>query len=1542
MKAFELLGLGAQDTVQYARVGEHPAMRAFELLGLSGQESVQYARVGEVGGDGAGDNDHDLDPHDHDSHNHAGSGARGSPQLGASARGSPPPRKQQQQRVPGVVFKTEAARAAAAALDEEMAGGGEGGGGGGSGGGGGGSGVGEVRRPRQTAAAPWCSVSEGVRGPCLSPHPPPPSPSSSLTRKPPTCLWLLKATCLWVLVSLALSITLTQLLMGMCGYNLRFKGAWVTLVYDPSTRAQTTESVASLEHSVYDNTGVFQVTFDTLEEEIREIRDQLNGNQKTGAKPAAPVPPVVQLAKLRVQVEELSSQHALLRGKLDSLVAAAGGVSAGAEGSAAAAAAAAAAVAAAEGSAAAGVNSTGGVAVQQAVGKLLEPLKARVQRDEERLKRVQERVDVVEKELADSTEVLQQLQVEVVTGGKGEPAAVVVPSPNEPAAVVIPEPADPAAVVVPVPSDAPGPDAPAVAGAMGGTVGGKEGEAEGEEEEGKDDADLGPPEDYPGEGDVGEEGEEGGEEEGEEEEGGEGEAGTGEQVGKKSAGTAGETEARGEEEAGEGEREVGEEGEEEGGEVGEEGEEDESRAVGGIDVAEVQQCGDETLELPPEAKAWKQRSLVQITPDLQLFSAYRYNPHTIAMVGLLSPDVPTLPLDDCLFRQLDGSQPIAGSLLRLQVEQCSFEAPRAALGQQCSGLEATAATPRFPRASLLPPSLLFPLPTFPPRCFTPSLPPSFPPLSLDPPLEHLGSEHPGMVLRFEGGTVLPPCGGYLECTAAAQHSPFPSPTSPPSPVPPFPIAPSEHCGSEQAAYSLLCSPIVPLFPPFHSSSPFLHPAPLPLTIYSLPPFLPFFPPDFFLSPQLSTPPSPLPTPLTICSLLITNGVSLSFPALHPFHFIPLFPPFPTALHSPLAPPHSPHHLLAPHNKRRFAAPLARVAGLPPGGGGGGEVCPVPAQQEPLAYRAATGSGGIRADGDGGGDRYCGDRQGAGKVPRPTGLSLPHLSLLYLDPPSRPRRVSLRLAPRHPPLYSFFRIFCPSFHPSPRQFLALQDCLYRTSLSSTWTLPLDLDEYLSASPPATLPFIHSSPFSVPPFTPPHAIPRPTGLSLPHLSLLYLDPPSRPRRVSLRLAPCHPPLYSFFPIFCPSFHPSPRQFLALQDCLYRTSLSSTWTLPLDLDEYLSASPPATLPSLLSASSPSSLAASPYLSLGAVRWSTEVCLGEADVVKVEREGIGGEGGEEDEADAAGDGGGRGNSSSTGAVFAVERAVFREPAPVCNADAAGEAAVGAAGGGGGEVDAALCEGDAGTRRVIVNPRKVRMGVGCGVKEGALLGGPMRFLCPSSPSTAAHPQGRHPSQRQANTQAQVNRVSLLALHHPIPPKGGATLDARTQARVNRFLGLSSLKQAGGVALLSLHHPISSKGGATLNAHTQARVNRFLGLSSVKQAGGWGGCAAARCIRGVALLSLHHPISSKGGATLNAHTQARVNRFLGLSSLKQAGRLCSSAVQQTGDAAAAAVDAAASGAPRGSVESLEVAEGARLARECPIEKTRECAVSLTP
>ncbi|CAI5487141.1 unnamed protein product [Closterium sp. Naga37s-1] len=48
-------------------------MKAFELLGLGAQDTVQYARVGEVGGDGAGDNDHDLDPLDHDSHNHVAS-----------------------------------------------------------------------------------------------------------------------------------------------------------------------------------------------------------------------------------------------------------------------------------------------------------------------------------------------------------------------------------------------------------------------------------------------------------------------------------------------------------------------------------------------------------------------------------------------------------------------------------------------------------------------------------------------------------------------------------------------------------------------------------------------------------------------------------------------------------------------------------------------------------------------------------------------------------------------------------------------------------------------------------------------------------------------------------------------------------------------------------------------------------------------------------------------------------------------------------------------------------------------------------------------------------------------------------------------------------------------------------------------------------------------------------------------------------------------------------------------------------------------------
>ncbi|CAI7799491.1 unnamed protein product, partial [Closterium sp. NIES-53] len=375
------------------------------------------------------------------------------------------------------------------------------------------------------------------------------------------------------------------------------------------------------------------------------------------------------------------------------------------------------------------------------------------------------------------------------------------------------------------------------------------------------------------------------------------------------------------------------------------------------------------LALPPEAKAWKQRSLVQITPDLQLFSAYRYNPHTIALVGLLSPAVPTVPLDNCLFRQSDGSQPIPGSLLRLQVENTS-----------------------------------------------------------------------AVVLRFEGDTVVPPCGGYLECTAPAAG------------------------GAKVVVFTEGRG-------------------------------------------ELSTPPSPLPTPLTICSLLITNGVS------------------------------------------------------------------PPRLREWLDYhRAAAG--------------------------------------------------------------------------------AASFVLYRHS-KSHW--PTELRQ---------------------------AVGEYERMGMVEVTDIV------------------------------GADKEQEKILALQDCLYRTALSSTWTLPLDLDEYLSASPPATLPSLLSASSPSSLAASSYLSLGAVRWSTEVCLGEADVVKVEREGIGGEGGEEDEADAAGDGGGRGNSSSSGIVFAVERAVFREAAPVCSADVAG---------GGGEADAALCEGDAGTRRVIVNPRKVRMGVGCGVKEGAILGGPMR-----------------------------------------------------------------------------------------------------------------------------------------------------------------------------------------------------------------------------
>ncbi|CAI5505085.1 unnamed protein product [Closterium sp. Naga37s-1] len=180
MKAFELLGLGAQDTVQYTRAGGggvalphlssfplsplpptfppsppaslHAAMKAFALLGLGAQGTVQYARAGEVGGDGAGDNDHDLDPLDHDSHNHVASSTGG---ASLRTRESPPARKQQQQQ------QQQAERAAEGALDQEMAGGGRRGGGGG---GRGGSGVGEVRRPRQAAAAPWCSVSEGVIG----------------------------------------------------------------------------------------------------------------------------------------------------------------------------------------------------------------------------------------------------------------------------------------------------------------------------------------------------------------------------------------------------------------------------------------------------------------------------------------------------------------------------------------------------------------------------------------------------------------------------------------------------------------------------------------------------------------------------------------------------------------------------------------------------------------------------------------------------------------------------------------------------------------------------------------------------------------------------------------------------------------------------------------------------------------------------------------------------------------------------------------------------------------------------------------------------------------------------------------------------------------------------------------------------------------------------------------------------------------------------------------------------------------------------------
>ncbi|CAI6000214.1 unnamed protein product [Closterium sp. NIES-65] len=122
MKAFKVLGLGTQDTVHYARAGGggvalphlssfplsplpptfppsppaplHAAMKAFALLGLGAQDIVQYVCVGEVGGDGAGDNDHDLDPLDHDSHNHVASSAGGaslptreSPLRGSSSTG---------------------------------------------------------------------------------------------------------------------------------------------------------------------------------------------------------------------------------------------------------------------------------------------------------------------------------------------------------------------------------------------------------------------------------------------------------------------------------------------------------------------------------------------------------------------------------------------------------------------------------------------------------------------------------------------------------------------------------------------------------------------------------------------------------------------------------------------------------------------------------------------------------------------------------------------------------------------------------------------------------------------------------------------------------------------------------------------------------------------------------------------------------------------------------------------------------------------------------------------------------------------------------------------------------------------------------------------------------------------------------------------------------------------------------------------------------------------------------------------------------------
>ena len=62
---------------------------------------------------------------------------------------------------------------------------------------------------------------------------------------------------------------------------------------------------------------------------------------------------------------------------------------------------------------------------------------------------------------------------------------------------------------------------------------------------------------------------------------------------------------------------------------------------------------------------------------------------------------------------------------------------------------------------------------------------------------------------------------------------------------------------------------------------------------------------------------------------------------------------------------------------------------------------------------------------------------------------------------------------------------------------------------------------------------------------------------------------------------------------------HQVLSLNDCIYRMRLIARWVVLFDLDEFLFVKPPHSLRSLLQQH-----ANAPYLSFGALQWSTKLC--------------------------------------------------------------------------------------------------------------------------------------------------------------------------------------------------------------------------------------------------------------------------------------------------------------------------------------------------